>query len=66
MLIIPEDILFKHATENMEVTESLFDHLMRGVPALIDLFGLITSADFNRFDNCMISESQWIPSPNIY
>ena len=28
MLIIPNDILFKYATANNEVTESLFDHQM--------------------------------------
>ena len=33
--------------QNMEVTGSLFDHQMRGVPELIDLIGLITS-DFNQ------------------
>ena len=33
MLIIPQDILFKHATSvyNVEVTGSLFDHQMGGV-----------------------------------
>ena len=50
MLIIPEDVLFKHVMENnvynMEVTVSLFDHQM-GVVS-IDFIGLITSADFNR------------------
>ena len=32
----------------MEVTGSLFDRHMGGVPSLIDLIGLITSTDFNR------------------
>ena len=31
-----------------EVIGSLFDHQMGGVPVLIDLIGIITSADFNR------------------
>ena len=30
---------------NVEVTGSLFDHQMGGVPVLIDLIGLITSTD---------------------
>ena len=49
---------------------SLFDHQMGGVPALIDLIGLITSTDFNYPTDLKLmiidSESQPILSPTIY
>ena len=48
MLIISEDILFKHATTNNEVTETFLIIKWVEFPALIDLIGLITSTDVNR------------------
>ena len=45
MLIISEDILFKHATTNNEVTETFLIIKWVEFPALIDLIGLITSTD---------------------
>ena len=50
ILIIPEDILFKHVMANNVQYRSdrkPFDHQWEGFPALIDLIGLITAADFN-------------------
>ena len=51
ILIIPKDILFKHATANnvqYGSNRKPVDHQMGGVPVLIDLIGVITSTDFNR------------------
>ena len=45
ILIIPEDILFKHATEWQEAFLII---KWEEFPALIDLIGLITSTDFNQ------------------
>ena len=45
MLIIPKDILFKHATAN---NVQYGNDRKREFPALIDLIGLITPTDFNR------------------
>ena len=44
MLIIPEDILFKHATAN-NVQEAFLIIKLEYFPALLDLIGLITSID---------------------
>ena len=49
MLVIPEDILFKHATaNNVSAFLSVFDHQWEAFSPLIDLIGLITFAYFNQ------------------
>ena len=51
MLIIPEDILFKHVMANNVQYGSIGTFLIikwEEFPVLIDLIGLITSTDFNR------------------
>ena len=52
MLIIPEDVLFKHATVNNVHYGSDMEAFLiikwEVFPVLIDLIGLITSTDFNR------------------
>ena len=71
MLIIPKDILFKHATANNVQYLSdrkPFDHQMGGVSCIIDLIGLITSTDFNRFEVSIYREKSipmtalWCPA----
>ena len=51
MLIIPEDILFKHMMTNNVQYGGFLIIKWEEFPVLIDLIGLITSADFNRFQN---------------
>ena len=48
MLIIPKDMFFKHAAANNVQAFSIIKS--EELPALIDLIGLITFADFNRFE----------------
>ena len=48
MLIIPEDILFKHMMTNNVQYGGFLIIKWEEFPVLIDLIGLITSADFNR------------------
>ena len=73
MLIIHKDIHFKHATaNNVQYGSDKKPFLIikwEEFPALIDLIGLITSADFNRLSidlKLVISEFQPTPSPNSY
>ena len=52
MLVLPEDILFKHATANNVSDRKPFCQFLiikwEGFSPLIDLIGLITFADFNQ------------------